>query len=386
MTELLTEKWKDTLDAANTPTITGEHERHVTAQLLENQSQNLLEAAPTNVTANAEGYDRVMMQMVRRGAVKFSALNFVGIQAMKSPTDLIFSLHAEYPDNSEALFNEAKTAHSGTGSQVGTDPFDPTYETGKPMPTATGEQGVFNEMQMKISKKSVTAETRQLKATYSLELSQDLKNLHGLSGDDILSGILVDEINTEIDREIIRNVYASAKVGAQTGTAAAGVVDIDADTDGRWSKEKYLGLALRIEQESAVIATETRRGPGSFVIVTPDVASVLSMAGVLDHTGANGNENYVGMFKSAMKVFVDPFAAPGIDFFIVGYKGAQAWDNGMYYCPYIPLVRRQAIDPTNMQPVVAFSSRYGVTSNAFISGMVAGQNPYYRKVKLTNLI
>ena len=392
---LLTEKWKDTLEEKSAPELTTNYERTVTAQLLENQANHLMEAASTNTTANSQNYDKVLMRMVRRGAVKFPAMNFVGIQAMKSPTDLIFSIHAEYPDNSEALFNEPKTEHSGTGAHVGNDPFDPLYATGKAMPTAQGEQGNFNEMQIRISKTSVTAETRQLKATYSLELSQDLANVHGMSGDDILSGVLVEEINAEIDREIVRNVYASAKVGAQSGTTLAGTVDIDTDTDGRWSREKYEGLCLRIEQESSIIATETRRGSATFVIVSPDIATALSMSGAIDHADANVSDNYIGMFKSRIKVFVDPYSVPGVDFFVVGYKGSSttsmnaesgAWDSGLYYCPYIPLVRRQAIDPSNLQPVIAFSSRYGISQNAFVPSNAAGINPYFRKVKVTNII
>jgi hypothetical protein len=313
----------------------------------------------------------------------------------------------------EALFNEADTDFSGTGTHEGANPATGTYTTGTGMSTAAAERlgqggsgdGSFGQMAFSIEKTSVTAKTRALKAEYSIELAQDMKSVHGLDAEGELSNILSAEILAEINREVIRTVYKTAKVGAQVGTATAGTFDLDVDSNGRWSVEKFKGLLFQVEREANAIAQQTRRGRGNFIICSSDVASALAMAGVLDYapalsTNLNVDEastTFAGVLNGKYKVYVDPYSAnqSGTQFMTVGYKGVSAFDAGLFYCPYVPLQMVRAVDPNSFQPKIGFKTRYGLVANPFVdlddgSGSVgdltSNQNYYYRRVAITNLM
>jgi hypothetical protein len=335
---------------------------------------------------------------------------------MTQPTGLIFAMKSKYTtqDGTEALFNEADTEFAGaTGAnQTGTTPFNMNVIGG--MSTAVGEQlgstpADFASMAFSIEKTSVTAKTRALKAEYSVELAQDLKSVHGLDAEGELSNILSTEILAEINREVIRTVYYGAKVGAQFGTATAGTFDLDVDSNGRWSVEKFKGLLFQIEREANAIAQQTRRGRGNFIICSSDTASALAMAGVLDYapalsTSLNVDEastTFAGVLNGKYKVYVDPYAggnnpnASGAQFFVVGYKGTSAFDAGLFYCPYVPLQLVRAVDPNTFQPKIGFKTRYGIVANPFVNlddsnsdnnVIVQNKNYYYRKVAVTNLM
>jgi hypothetical protein len=250
-------------------------------------------------------------------------------------------------------------------------------------------------MAFSIEKTTVTALTRALKAEYTVELAQDLKAVHGLDAEGELSNILSSEITQEINREVVRTVYKAAKVGAEVGTATAGTFDLDVDANGRWSVEKFKGLMFQIEREANAIAQTTRRGRGNFIICSSDVASALAMAGVLDYTpalstGLNVDEastTFAGVLNGKYKVYVDPYSAnqSASQFFVVGYKGTSAFDAGLFYCPYVPLQKVNAVDPNTFQPKIGFKTRYGMVANPFTS-LSSGANIYYRKVKVTNLM
>jgi hypothetical protein len=318
----------------------------------------------------------------------------------------------------EALFNQADSAFAGTGTQAGTDPTAATsltsgsYTTGAGMSTAAAETlgagSTFPEMAFSIEKTSVVAKTRALKAEYSIELAQDLKAVHGLDAEGELSKILSTEILSEINREVIRTIYTVAKQGAQAGTATAGTFDLDVDSNGRWSVEKFKGLLFQIEREANAIAQQTRRGRGNFIICSSDVASALAMAGVLDYapalsTGLNVDEastTFAGILNGKYKVYVDPYtggnnpSAAGSQFFTVGYKGTSAFDAGLFYCPYVPLQMVRAVDPNTFQPKIGFKTRYGMVANPMVdlddgsssASLTARSNYYYRIVKVTNLM
>ena len=416
----LLKKWQPILEATGAPEIKDNYRKEVTAVLLENQEREmgkaaeaLFETAPTNsggtgialggagTNANMAGYDPVLISLVRRSAPQLIAYDIAGVQPMTQPTGLIFALKSKYAaqNSNEALFNEADTDFSGTGTHAGSNPVDGTYTTGTGMTTANAEDlgaGVaFGQMAFSIEKTSVTALTRALKAEYSTELAQDLKAVHGLDAEGELSNILSSEILSEINREVVRTVYASAKTGAEYGTAAQGTFDLDVDSNGRWSVEKFKGLLFQIEREANAIAQTTRRGRGNFIICSSDVASALAMAGVLDYapalsTGLNVDEastTFAGVLNGKYKVYVDPYSAnqSNSQFFVVGYKGSSAFDAGLFYCPYVPLEKVRAIDPATFQPKIGFKTRYGMVSNPFTS-MNSGANIYYRKVKVTNLM
>lgn len=441
-TATLLEKWAPVLDAENAPKITSAHKREVTAILLENQEQDMIKQAggvnylnedsfannggaslalgqAGGATGAVAGFDPVMISLVRRASVLSIGYDLCGVQPMTGPTGLIFAMKSRYGNRaSEALFNEADTDFSGkgtaeagrTGSGVhaGLSPFDTPYTYGTGMGTAAAENlggvggGTFNEMSFTIERTQVTAQTRALKAEYTVELAQDLQKVHNLSAESELSKILTSEIAAEMNREIIRNIYVAAEVGAQTGVATPGVFDLDVDANGRWHVEKWKGLMFQIEREANIIAQRTRRGKGNFVLCSSDVASALMLAGILDYNPAlqsnlnvdEANTTFAGVLKNGMKVYVDPYASNygANQFVLVGYKGTSAWDAGMYYCPYVPLQMYRTQDPQTFQPKIAYKTRYGLISNPFTSldgsgnGLAAGQNYYFRKIKVQNLL
>ena len=427
----LLKKWAPILEHESLPQIKDNYRKEVTAVLLENQeremakqSEVLFENAPTNAggtglalggagaaTGTVAGYDPVLISLVRRAMPQLIAYDICGVQPMTQPTGLIFAMKSRYASQSgaEALFNEADTDFSGTGTHAGSNPVSGTYTTGAGITTANAEAlgtsggGAFGEMAFSIEKTSVVAQTRALKAEYSVELAQDLKAVHGLDAEGELSNILSAEIMTEINREVVRTVYKSAKTGAQVGTATAGTFDLDVDSNGRWSVEKFKGLLFQIEREANAIAQQTRRGRANFIICSSDVASALAMAGVLDYTPALAGNNglnvdeasttFAGVLNGKYKVYIDPYAAnqSSTQFFVAGYKGSSAFDAGLFYCPYVPLQMVRAVDPNSFQPKIGFKTRYGMVSNPFVAldgtgNLVAGENYYYRKVAVTNLM
>jgi hypothetical protein len=426
----LVKKWAPILEHADLPQIKDNYRKEVTAVLLENQENSqreerraLFEDAPNNAggagvalggagtNANMAGFDPVLISLVRRAMPAMIAYDMCGVQPMTQPTGLIFAMKSKYTNQAgdEALYNEADTDFSGKGTHAG-GPEISGSTTGTPLTTAeaesqgssTGTPGLgFGQMAFSIEKTSVTAQSRALKAEYSVELAQDLKSVHGLDAEAELSNILSQEILAEINREVIRTVYKSAKVGAQVGTATAGVFDLDVDSNGRWSVEKFKGLMFQIEREANAIYQSTRRGRGNFIVCSADVASALAMAGVLDYapalsTGLNVDEasnTFAGVLNGKYKVYVDPYAAnqTAEQFLMVGYKGSSAFDAGVFYCPYVPLQLYRAVDPNTFQPKIAFRTRYGMVANPFAgstvgNGLDSGANTYFRKIRVTNLM
>ena len=423
----LLKKWAPILEANGAPEIKDAYRKEVTAVLLENQEREMGKAAEAlfettsiannggagvalggaGTNANMAGYDPVLISLVRRAAPQLIAYDICGVQPMTQPTGLIFAMKSKYgaQNGNEALFNEADTDYSSSGvgnpgdTHAGSNPASGSYTTGNGMSTANSEDlgaGVaFGQMAFSIEKTTVTAQTRALKAEYTVELAQDLKAVHGLDAEGELSNILSAEILNEINREVVRTVYSSAKQGAQVGTATQGTFDLDVDSNGRWSVEKFKGLLFQIEREANAIAQTTRRGRGNFLICSSDVASALAMAGVLDYapalsTGLNVDEastTFAGVLNGKYKVYVDPYAAnqASTQFFVVGYKGTSAFDAGLFYCPYVPLEKVRAVDPATFQPKIGFKTRYGMVSNPFTSIRDAN-NIYYRKVAVTNLM
>ena len=427
----LVEKWAPVLNHEGSAPIKDQYRKEVTAVLLENQEREmrrgaeamgeLFEAAPTNASGaypDAGGmakFDPVLISLVRRAMPQLIAYDVAGVQPMTQPTGLIFAMKSRYSSmgGTEALFNEADTDFSGTGTHDGSNPVNGTYTTGTGMSTAAGERlgqggsgdGSFGQMAFSIEKTAVTAKTRALKAEYSIELAQDMKSVHGLDAEGELSNILSAEILAEINREVIRTIYKTAKVGAQVGTATAGTFDLDVDSNGRWSVEKFKGLLFQVEREANAIAQQTRRGRGNFIICSSDVASALAMAGVLDYapalsTNLNVDEastTFAGVLNGKYKVYVDPYSAnqSSTQFMTVGYKGTSAFDAGLFYCPYVPLQMVRAVDPNSFQPKIGFKTRYGLVANPFVdlddaSGstgdLAADKNYYYRRVAITNLM
>jgi len=420
------EKWDAVINHGDLPEIKDAYRRQVTAQLLENQEkalveekQALWEAVPVNnvgggfsgqvngagANANLAGYDPILISLVRRAMPNLMAYDICGVQPMTGPTGLIFAMKSNYSTQggTEALFNEADTDFSGTSTvtHAGSNPVDGTYTTGGGMTTnkaeLLGDSISFGEMAFSIEKTTVAAKTRGLKAAYTVELAQDLKAVHGLEAEGELSNILSQEILFEINREVVRTIYAAAIPGAATGaTTTYGTFDCDVDANGRWSVERFKGLLFQIERDANNIAQQTRRGKGNFIVCSADVASALSMAGILDYTPAlstnlnvddTGN-TFAGVLNGKIKVYVDPYSANlnvASQFYVVGYKGTSPYDAGMFYCPYVPLQMVRAVDPATFQPKIGFKTRYGIVTNPFTS-LSADSNTYYRRVKVTNLM
>lgn len=396
--DVLLEKWDGVLNSDKLPKIDSTLKSKTTAQLLENQEKFLAEAS--NVAGGVENFDPVLISLVRRLAPKLIAYDICGVQTMSGPTGLIFALRARYaatPPNgnpqggTEALFYEANTAYSGTGTHAEDNPWAVGYSTGTGKDLASGESDPWNSMGVTIEKSNAVAKTRQLRADYSLELAQDLRAIHGLDAESELTNILSSEIIAELNREVVRTVYTVAKQGAQFASTP-GTFDLQNDADGRWAVERYKGLLFAIERDANAIAIESRRGKGNILITSSDVASALAMAGILDYAPALDGmvdldvdatgATYAGK-AGRFKVYVDPYA--GADGYCVGFKGANQYDAGMFYCPYVPLQMVRATDPTNFHPALGFKTRYAIVSNPFTS-IAAGGNVYYRKAQVLNLI
>ncbi len=414
----LVKKWEPVLEAEGAPTITDSYKKKVIAQLCENtivesrNNQEILseDAAPVNVTGNIAKYDPILISMVRRAMPNLIAYDICGVQAMTGPTGLIFAMRPKYVEGTalgaDAFYKEVDTAFSGAATPAHSGSMPDVLTTGNAMATADGEKlgsdtgSAFAEMGFEIEKVMVEAKTRALKAKYSVELAQDMKALHGLDAETELATILSTEILAEINREIIRTMYNVAKPGAQTGTTAAGTFDLDLDSNGRWSVEKFKGMMFQIEREANQIAKETRRGKGNFIVCSSDVASALAMAGILDNNPAlqnglqvddTGNTFAGVLLNGKFKVYVDPYAAG--DYFMVGYKGVNSYDAGMFYAPYVPLQMYKTMNDETFQPKLGFKTRYGLVANPFAHGiekgngaLVANKNVYFRKVKVANIL
>ena len=441
----LVEKWAPVLNEESAGTIQDAHRKAVTAAVLENQEQALkeegmmLEAAPGNNTANVANWNPVLIALVRRAMPNLMAYDICGVQPMSGPTGLIFAMKSRYQtakagataNQTEALFDEALANYSGdsstasfpaTGGTSGleglSDPgpggvsdssiadsardpvanIDP-YTTAEAEQLGDGSGEAFAEMGFTIDKSTVTAKSRALKAEYSLELAQDLKAIHGLDAETELANILSTEILAEINREVVRTLNSQAKVGAlQTNTAINGIFNIQTDADGRWSVEKFKGLILQIEREANVIAKQTRRGKGNFMVCSSDVASALAASGMLDYSPAmstnlnvddTGN-TFTGVLNGRMRVYIDPYASH--DYINVGYKGTNPYDAGVFYCPYVPLTMVRAVGEDSFQPKIGFKTRYGMASNPFVGGTPANGlanprlNQYYRIFRVDNIL
>jgi hypothetical protein len=441
LTENLQEKWQPVLEHPDLPKIGDSYKRAVTTVILENQekavredSEFMTEAAPANSTAAAANWDPVLISLVRRAMPNLIAYDVCGVQPMTGPTGLIFAMRSRYSTTggTEALYNEANTEFSSDNAttnsptasgdaQAGTNPAilndSPsagTYTTSSGMTTAGAEAlgdastNAFAEMAFSIDKVTVTARSRALKAEYTMELAQDLKAIHGLDAETELANILSSEILAEINREVVRSIYGHAKAGAQVNTTTAGIFDLDTDSNGRWSVEKFKGLLYQLERDANAIGQQTRRGKGNIIICSADVASALQMAGVLDYAPAlstnlnvddTGN-TFAGVLNGKFKVYVDPYSAnvSASQFYVAGYKGTSPYDSGLFYCPYVPLQMVRAVGQDSFQPKIGFKTRYGMVQNPFattrgtgvldVSGAVAAadQNMYYRRVKVTNIM
>jgi len=458
-TDTLQQKWQPVLEHADLPKIEDQHKRAVVAQLLENQEHaareqaeqmggygapTLLGETPTVATGTGgfgagatasgpvAGFDPVLISLVRRSMPNLIAYDIAGVQPMSGPTGLIFAMRSRYTNQSgtEALFNEADTGFStvpagntaavggttldGSAAPTGTDPNDRAsgsgYTVATGMNTAQAEGlgkdrgNDFPEMAFSIEKVSVTAVTRALKAEYTMELAQDLKAIHGLDAEQELSNILSSEILAEINREVVRTVNYSATAGAQKNVTTQGTFDLDTDSNGRWMAEKFKGLMFQIERDANAIALDTRRGKGNIMITSSDVASALQMTGVLDYTPALNNNlqvddtgnTFAGVLNGRIKVYIDPyFADPTNQYYTLGYKGQNAFDAGLFYCPYVPLQMVRAIGENTFQPKIGFKTRYGMVANPFATtgasgaigfGSGATANKYYRLVKVANLM
>jgi len=424
-TEHLQEKWQPVLEHNDLPEIKDAYRRAVTTVILENQekalredSSFLSEAAPTNATGNSvDNWDPILISLVRRAMPNLIAYDVAGVQPMTGPTGLIFAMRSRYSSQTgtESMFNEADTDFSGAGAQVGTNPAvlndgtAGTYTNGTGMATSAAEAlgdsagNSFAEMAFSIEKQTVTAKSRALKAEYTMELAQDLKAIHGLDAETELANILSAEILAEINREVVRTIYTTAVKGAANDTATAGIFDMDVDSNGRWSVEKFKGLMFQVERDANAIAQQTRRGKGNLIICSSDVASALQMAGVLDTSPAlNNNLNvddagntFAGVLNGRYKVYIDPYSANTADkqYYTVGYKGTSPYDAGLFYCPYVPLQMVRAVGENTFQPKIGFKTRYGLTANPFAQGTTAGlgaltanTNLYYRRVQVTNIM
>jgi len=447
LSEQLQRKWEGVLDHPDLPSISDPYRKAVTAVILENQATEmrkasgmLQETSPTNfadtggfsggaaAAGPVAGFDPILISLVRRSLPNLIAYDVAGVQPMTGPTGLIFAMRTKYSSQSgdEAFYDEANVSFAGSAAagpftlslaadtSATLNVFANTVHASRDTSTTTGRAealgdgnaaNTFQEMAFTIEKVTVTARTRALKAEYSMELAQDLKAVHGLDAETELANILSTEILAEINREVVRTIYSTAKVGCQVGTTTTGTFNLDTDSNGRWMVEKVKGLAFQIEREANAIAKLTRRGKGNIMICSSDVASALAMAGILDYNSAlQGQVNltvddtgntFAGTLFGRIKVYIDPYfpVSSSAEFAVVGYKGSNAYDAGLFYCPYVPLQMVRAVDTGTFQPKIGFKTRYGMVANPFAEGTSQGlggrnviSNNYYRAFKITNLM
>ena len=436
LSEPLQQKWNGVLDHPDLPKIDDPYRKAVTAVVLENQAVEMQKSGMITETNNQTGaaiqnFDPILISLVRRSLPNLIAYDVCGVQPMTGPTGLIFAMRSRYSTQTgtEAFYNEANTFFSGSNAAITaaqlaqltnlslaantTETFTSNAFPVTAMTTNQGENlgdgqagNTFQEMAFSIEKVTVTAKTRALKAEYSMELAQDLKAVHGLDAETELANILSTEILAEINREVIRTIYGVAKLGAQVGTTTRGIFDLDTDSNGRWMVEKIKGLAFQIEREANTIAKQTRRGKGNIMLCSSDVASALAMAGILDYNSAlQGQVNltvddtgntFAGTLFGRIKVYIDPYFPAGStnEFAVIGYKGSNAYDAGLFYCPYVPLQMVRAVDTGTFQPKIGFKTRYGLVSNPFADGtaaatqgaLTAQSNVYYRGFVVKNLM
>ncbi len=457
LSEQVNKKWAPVLDHPDLPEIKDAHRRAVTAICLENVEKQyaadqqastgglLMEATPTTVQgmttaadfsggagnpthASIDFADPVLISMVRRAMPQLVAYDVCGVQPMSGPTGLIFALKSRINDqsgnelpgvNPDGEDSESGTPGHASGDNVttpgllitGTDGTAQTgneYSASSALETAGGEADVAGEMSFTIEKVSIAAGTRALKGSYSMELAQDLRAVHGLDAEAELANILSGEILAEINREVVRKIYINAAAGAQVGTTTAGIFDLDTDSNGRWMVEKFKGLMMAIERDANQIGRDTRRGKGNIILTSGDVASALSMAGMLDYAPAMSTDlntdtastTFAGIMNGRYKVYVDPYSdTNAAEYYCVGYKGESPMDAGIFYCPYVPLQMVRAVDSSSFQPQIAFKTRYGIVANPFAENAsastgrttgVLGSNPhlnkYYRKARISNLM
>ncbi len=448
LNEEIQQKWAPVLEHADLNPIKDTHRRGVVATLLENTERALMEAAmqapgsqmltesPIPVNSGVAGgagsyatFDPVLISLVRRAMPNLIAYDICGVQPMTGPTGLIFALRSQYANTTnnqvaETFYNEVNTSFSSVVSgantlgqkHVGGVPGNTTvtanlaeegiYNFGSGMSTAQAEalgtdsNVAFPQMGFTIDKVTVTAKSRALKAEYTMEMAQDLKAIHGLDAETELSNILTGEILAEINREVVRTINVTAQRGASSGTASAGIFNLDVDANGRWSVEKFKGLMFQIEREANQIAKNTRRGKGNIIICSSDVASALQMAGVLDYTPALNSNNlqiddtgntFAGVLNGRLRVYIDPYATG--NYMTIGYKGSSAFDAGIFYCPYVPLQMVRAVDQDSFAPKIGFKTRYGMVANPFAEGLTKGagaltkdSNVYYRRILVENLL
>ena len=443
-TEHLQEKWQPVLEHPDLPKIEDSYKRAVTTLILENQEKALkedasflTETAPVNSMGGGQldTWDPILISLVRRAMPNLIAYDVCGVQPMTGPTGLIFAMRSSLTsqDGAEALvdevfpdFSNQNAAGTIGGGDIGSTETNPavlndspsagTYVSATGMTRseaeALGDSGTnaFAQMAFSIEKSTVTAVSRALKAEYTMELAQDLKAIPGLDAETELSNILSTEILAEINREVIRSLYVTAVKGAQVNTTTAGIFDLDTDSNGRWSVEKFKGLMFQIERDANAIGQQTRRGKGNMIICSADVASALQMAGVLDYTPALNNTlnvddtatTFAGVMNGRFRVYVDPYSAnvAASQYYVCGYKGTSPYDAGFFYCPYVPLQMVRAVGENSFQPKIGFKTRYGLAANPFAAAgavaagdtvntdasLDANTNAWYRRVKVTNLM
>jgi hypothetical protein len=436
LTEELNAKWQPVLEHEDLKPIQDYYRRNSTSVILENTEKEISsgqayngttllgEAAHTNQTGSEiDNFDPVLISLVRRAMPNLIAYDICGVQPMTGPTGLIFAMRARYSNQvgNETFYNEVNTAfgtvvtgantlgqkHVGGVPGVSNNAANGSYNFGSTMSTAQAEalgtsgNTAFPEMAFSIEKVSVTAGSRALKAEYTMELAQDLKAIHGLDAETELSNILSTELLAEINREVVRTIVVTAKTGAQEGTTTVGRFDLDTDSNGRWSVEKFKGLLFHIEREANKIAQQTRRGRGNIIVCSSDVASALQFAGILDYAPALNTNNgllpddtgntFIGILNGRYRVYIDPYATG--NYMVVGYKGSSPWDAGLFYAPYVPLQMVRAVDQNSFQPKIGFKTRYGMVANPFAEGLTAGlgalnvdSNVYYRRVLIDNIM
>jgi hypothetical protein len=455
--DILTEKWNPVLNHDALPSIKDDYRKKVTAVLLENEeqairSQRLNEDMTSNNlgmpstftnTGTVSGYDPVLISLVRRAMPNLMAYDICGVQPMTAPTGLIFAMRANYQGNlygntlpgyAEAMFQEPDPSWGGSGWTLGaafrgtnglcgfsggTNPkairdagiaglqairgMLTNYGEGIGSATNQSPYTTWNQMAFTIDRVAVQAKTRALSSNYTVELAQDLKAVHGLDAEAELANLLSTEILAEINREIVRTIYYVARTGSVQGDLAGtgGVYDLDQDSDGRWSAERFRGLSFQIERECNAIAKETRRGKGNFIICDSDTAAALAMSGFMSLSPGiapqlnvdDTQSTFAGILSGKIKVYIDPYSPAGYNFFVAGYKGESAYDAGLFYCPYVPLQMVRAVDPNTFQPRIAFKTRYGVVANPYVlngktpdgDNLTGGLNQYYRFTAITNL-
>ena len=363
--------------------------------ILENTKKQLLaeSSAGTTTAGNIATLNRVILPVIRRVMPTVIANELVGVQPMTGPVGQIHTLRVRY---AQSLTDNSTAATSVTAGQEALSPFliaqaysrtpsaDSTSSFYTANDTAALEGNGGKQISVQILRQAVEAKSRKLQARWTFEAAQDAQSQHGIDVEAEIMAALAQEITAEIDQEILLSLrtLASTEFTFNQATVSGTATYVG---------DEHAALAVLINRVANLIAQRTRRGAGNFAVVSPFALTILQSAttsafartteGTFE---APTNTKFVGTLNSAMKIYVNGYAADSAPV-LIGYKGSSESDAAAFYCPYIPLMSSGVVlDPSTFEPVVSFMTRYGYVELTNTASSLGNAADYLANVAITS--